>query len=943
MATGLAVAVESWLAEPKPSRALPRTGHGTGRLTRRLPALLCAVAALVLMLLYMPVAHAEPSKADLLKLLDELRMEPHPGPELAPLLALGRLALEEGDCESALRHLQRARQRIALLNAQPGRDNSAWPEARFGIETDLTVAQCLQRLNRTAESEALFAQAIGTLRAEPQRREALLAKALESYALLKWASGDGMAARGLTREAAEMSGPGDGDGDGDPNVALAERLRGLARMASRDGEDEAARADLSWALSRAQQVGLGHRAPPIYLLELQRLQAMALLAQGRRLAAAQLLIPAIAGHASAQAPELVAQRLLLEVVLLEAQAADMDALAYFAVWDGIEARARTLPRAQLRYFAEELRMDAWRPFNAALNAALNSGERNLLTRHHKLSSGLATTLLQTCLPSEHPHLRRARLQWASWELLDGERTSAQQRLESLLGHVAGTVDDAAMHAYAMQMLSITHLLLGHDDMAILLGKLSFNAFLDLPAQGSLAQDCNEAACINLALVTPAGQRLAYEWVTQLLIRSGRLTEAQELLQMLREQELSDALRSAVPRYQSRRATLTELEQRQRAGLAALPALDQSASTAKQETLQIRKVLEQAAREAPQAGAVALQFMLTAKTLNIFVTAPGKAAVVRQIALDREALYDAIARLQVLLRTPDSSTERYRAVLRLLHEQLIVPVSEDLKQLKAHTLMLSLDERLRLIPFAALLQPDGHYLMERYALVLYNEAAGGSLPESAARNWHVAAMGLSRPVAALPALKAVPDELSRVVRSARAGGKIYLDGQFTRGALNQVLARQTTPGFNVLHVASHFVLYAGQPDASVLYLGDGSAISLGDMARSNLDFSGLQLVVYSACDTGLAGGKKSNGMEMDSLSAQTLRQGGQAVLGTLWRVSDTGMATAMDAFYKQGANLNLTLAEALQRAQRQLQAGPAGGTDLSHPFYWAPFVLMGNWR
>lgn len=131
------------------------------------------------------------------------------------------------------------------------------------------------------------------------------------------------------------------------------------------------------------------------------------------------------------------------------------------------------------------------------------------------------------------------------------------------------------------------------------------------------------------------------------------------------------------------------------------------------------------------------------------------------------------------------------------------------------------------------------------------------------------------------------------------------------------------------------------------------------------------MTLSACNTGFA--DNSNGAEVDSLADIIQTQGGKSVLATLWAVADESTALLMSEFYcLRKAKPKLTKAEAIQLAQKamlqgQLKVVTAGnqkGTEIvgsnknnpnppafaidpnkpfAHPFYWSPFVLIGNWR
>lgn len=87
--------------------------------------------------------------------------------------------------------------------------------------------------------------------------------------------------------------------------------------------------------------------------------------------------------------------------------------------------------------------------------------------------------------------------------------------------------------------------------------------------------------------------------------------------------------------------------------------------------------------------------------------------------------------------------------------------------------------------------------------------------------------------------------------------------------------------------------------------------------------------------------------MDSLGGLLRSKGAKAVLATLWPVADVGAAPLMMEFYRQrGEKRTMSKAAALQEAQLAVLKGrtkdETGKTDLRHPYFWAPYVLMGNW-
>ena len=126
------------------------------------------------------------------------------------------------------------------------------------------------------------------------------------------------------------------------------------------------------------------------------------------------------------------------------------------------------------------------------------------------------------------------------------------------------------------------------------------------------------------------------------------------------------------------------------------------------------------------------------------------------------------------------------------------------------------------------------------------------------------------------------------------------------------------------------------------------------------------MTLSACETALGG---SDGSEVEGISAILQKKGAEAVIATLWSVADSSTSALMAEFYRlREAHKDWTKLHALQAAQTELirgqlavSQGPIRGSSAvnsngaarakwppnfpkySHPYYWAPFVLMGNWK
>jgi CHAT domain-containing protein len=199
------------------------------------------------------------------------------------------------------------------------------------------------------------------------------------------------------------------------------------------------------------------------------------------------------------------------------------------------------------------------------------------------------------------------------------------------------------------------------------------------------------------------------------------------------------------------------------------------------------------------------------------------------------------------------------------------------------------------------------------------------------------------------------------------GVLLSDEQFTYAALKSELG--AGPAFSVVHIASHFVLEAGSGTEPYLMLGgdatgepNGYPLSLSTLEDSTISFHGTQLLTLSACSTG-KGDVAKDGLEMDSLGMIAQQKGAEAVVATLWDVNDASTSRIMSDFYARWVKAPAAgKAEALREAQlallheaassppsakagrgMQIEDDGTASAGYAHPYYWAPYVLMGNYH
>jgi CHAT domain-containing protein len=281
----------------------------------------------------------------------------------------------------------------------------------------------------------------------------------------------------------------------------------------------------------------------------------------------------------------------------------------------------------------------------------------------------------------------------------------------------------------------------------------------------------------------------------------------------------------------------------------------------------------------------------------------------------------------------------------LYGIIVGKLDKELKASGATNIMWTLDDVLRYIPVAALY--DGNqYLVQRFNSVVYNKLSD-RLQESR-DNWKALGVGVSRGTKGSKSdpLDKVPDELKAIVRDENDSkslgifpGKILLNPSFTAEAFRGELHKK----YSVVHIATDFVFNPAGEGASFLLLGDGK-LSLAELrANSAYTFDGVKLLTLSACET--AAVPTGNGSEIDGLGFLAENKGAHAVLASLWQVDDSSTKSLMVQFYSQLiSDPKITKSGALQRAQLSMlnkTLTTDDGTDLTKPYFWAPFILLGN--
>jgi CHAT domain-containing protein/Flp pilus assembly protein TadD len=579
--------------------------------------------------------------------------------------------------------------------------------------------------------------------------------------------------------------------------------------------------------------------------------------------------------------------------------------------------------------------------------------------------------------------------------------------------------------------------LGNHRMAIFYCKEAVNELQDL--RKGLDRDLHRTFLRN--------SKQQYQELVSLLVREGQLEQAVQVLNLYQDQQFFDLNRgpelpfgklALSPRERRYEAELEEAGQavarlgdlKRRVGARQLTAEEASQlarlkSEAEAASKKYRAILNAAAKEfagtrdaqdevSPVAevmllkdtlrtlgeetkrNTVALYTMAGAREFFLMVVSPsGVKSFVTPIT--SEDLEEKVLQFYALLRSPVYDP---RILGKELHDIILKPAESELRRQGARTLLWSLDGSLRYVPMAALW--DGEkYLVERYQNVEFTRADPERMRRPVSAAWKGAGFGTSKeqnfpgfgftPARRYPSLPGVATELDYLFRGTKPilQGDVFLDKQFTRMTFYEALKGR----LSVVHISSHFRFSPGNEWDSYLVFGDGSYLTLYELKTNEKLFDGVEMLTLSACNTA-ATQPDAAGKEIDGFAELAQRQGANAVMATLWQVSDCSTPRLMRNFYATKVTDGVTKAEALRNAQLALlngvvesdcayevEKGGAASEALlkvvldpskrhrdrtrsdtvyvsegdaplfvrderrpyAHPYYWSPFILYGNWR
>jgi CHAT domain-containing protein len=322
-------------------------------------------------------------------------------------------------------------------------------------------------------------------------------------------------------------------------------------------------------------------------------------------------------------------------------------------------------------------------------------------------------------------------------------------------------------------------------------------------------------------------------------------------------------------------------------------------------------------------------MVLKDRIEVILSLPGKPPRNYKTNLPQGEIESTLKKLRGFLSL-SAAKEEHLSLYGKLYDWLIRPIESELAESGVKTLVFVTEGSLRNLPMAALY--DGQqYLIQKYSIAFTPGLQLLDPQPLATRQLKTLIGGLSEARQGFIALPGVQSEVDLITK--KVSSQVLLNQNFTSNSLQQTLSETKTP---VLHLATHGQFSSKAKDTFILtWDGKLNVSELEEVIgrRSETSSNPIELLVLSACQTA-----KGDNRAVLGLAGLAVKSGARSTMATLWSVNDESTADFMAEFYKQLAKPGIAKSEALRQAQLFLLKQP----KYNHPFYWAPFVLIGNW-
>ena len=337
------------------------------------------------------------------------------------------------------------------------------------------------------------------------------------------------------------------------------------------------------------------------------------------------------------------------------------------------------------------------------------------------------------------------------------------------------------------------------------------------------------------------------------------------------------------------------------------------------------------KESPENTAFISPLQLSDKTVLILTLPNGIKKI--DVNIDSQSLKKSVDNLRFTIINSKSIKDVLKEATSL-YEYLIKPVEEEFQNANIDTLIFSPEGIFRLLPFSVLF--DGReFLIQKYSLgIVPAFTLTEKIDQSKISYDSVLITGLTKKVMIdnfpYKKLPNVENELSSI-RNLFEKNKVLKNENFTLAGLSKEYKENN---YSIIHFATHG--YIGNTPQEIYLVAHNEGINLQNIEKiigfRKYSDKNLELLTLSACNTAYGDETLLLG-----LSGIGFKSGARSVIGTLWNVEDKATSIIINNFYENLLKNKQTKSTALRKSICSFIQEKD-----SHPYYWAPFVLVGNW-
>lgn len=372
--------------------------------------------------------------------------------------------------------------------------------------------------------------------------------------------------------------------------------------------------------------------------------------------------------------------------------------------------------------------------------------------------------------------------------------------------------------------------------------------------------------------------------------------------------------------------------------------DETGSRPGERRMDLSSLLEETRRR----RATFIEYAVGERGSAVIVLGPAGAVHGAQVQGTADDLARAVERVRSAIREHRDA----RPLLSELYRILVAPVAEWLPRDPEALVTVVPQGSLFLLPFAALVDEAGNYLIEKHTLSTTPAIHTLSGLAARRRNPHREVLVVGPPSQSasgsemFSALAGAEEEARTVALLYPKGSATLLSGD----TATEKRVRGLLPEARVIHIATHVVVKDDAPLDGFIALAGGASrrkdddgrLLARDLFRMRLE---ADLVVLSGCDTGVG---KIRGEGVLGLTRSFLQAGASSVVASLWRVADPVGRPFMEQFHRElrtgrgkASALRAAQIETLRMLERAQLRGVRGEPLAASPLYWAPFFLIGE--